>query len=235
MTMVFGFIKFLPQYVISTLIALIVLDYMLKHDPSIPFFHLKNANIKKDFSYFNSRMEFSSIITDLNLHSHIYSNKFVSSIEKGKELPPMISLIPERPLTAFKKQFIPDGGIYIFLSILFAVSLWFTVFLFLTPYRSIASVLPKWNSNINYILIIIMGIGLLEASISYIFFQKKERLVLYYIIIAVLIIVNAVTFLPSFSWIVFLDIRIRILYQIIISFLTVTIAYLIYELGNKNT
>ncbi len=226
-------LKFLPQYVISTAVALLMLDYMLKHDPSRPRFYLKYRTVKNGFSIFNTRIDLSSVVLDMKIEPYKSRDKFYSNIEKKEYPGPAIDLLPERPITAFNKFDKSDDGFYTLFSILYIISTWFLVFILTTPYRSIASILPGWDSSINYILVIVLALGLLEGSISYIFYIYREKRVLIYVIIGVAVLVNGVTFLPGFGWVNFIHLETRILYQVIISFSASAISYLIYETGGK--
>ncbi len=236
MTVVFNLLailKFLPQYIVSTAFALLILDYMLKHDPSRPRFYLKYRTVRNGFSIFNTRMDFSSVVFDMKIDSYKNGNTFYSNIEKKEYSEPAIDLLPERPITAFNKYDVSDNGFYLLFSILFIISTWFLIFILTTPYRSIVSILPGWDSSINYILVIVLALGLLEGSISYIFFIHRETRILIYVIIGVIVLVNGVTFLPGFGWVNFIGLEARIVYQVIISFSASAISYLIYETGGK--
>lgn len=246
---------FLPQYLVSSAIAIIIFIYLEKRFSKFDLFFTLIRRPHKDLTDFNflfcTLLSFDhgvSPVFDLTIYysgtlgtlsSRISSlaNKSkhnikdqVYSMDYQKGLKSTIA-----PSSRFQKSEIYSNHIiYKFLASIYAISAWIGMLLVLTPYSRIQIFIPHFSSSINLIVAIVLGISIFEATISIIvFFTGNSRKWFLYVEGLVFIAISLFFISPSMVWIYGFSVLSRILIYAIITALILFITFLIFQLESK--
>ncbi|BAB60209.1 TVG1093558 [Thermoplasma volcanium GSS1] len=222
---------YIPGYIISSILASIVLEYMITHNPYRIKFQIIKSKKLVGSSLFSTRITNRDAIYLPNLQLYKISSPGFSSIISKELLDPTLVMFGTTRSDVDWK-YLENAYFYDVFAFFYGVSLWFMVFLIMVPYNNLSDVLPKWDPVINYALLIVLSVGLLEASISYIFALYRNSYSLIYSLTLSVIAINATTFGPAMRWIDNIEIFIRITYQVVINILAVLIVIIVHSVNS---
>jgi hypothetical protein len=248
-------VYFVPQYFVSSAIAIIIFIYLEKRFSKFDLFFTAPRRPPRDLTkldflfcspldlnnWFMPSFDLATYYLDSSgsFSSGLYSqnNKFTKNINPQSYKLDYLKgfYFAISPSSALQKNEIYNNHfIYKILASIYAISAWIGMLLVLTPYSRIQIFIPHFSSSINLIVAIILGIAIFEATISIIvFFTGNSRKWFFYVEGLVFIVASLFFISPSMSWIYGFSVQSRILIYGIITGLILFITFLIFQLESK--
>ena len=211
----YNFLNFVPQYVASTIIALLVYLYIGWKSPKLPLFFKLTSSMNESFFkspfYGNGRevMKFFSL-------DEISENGYCTSRRKSLGLNPLFFSILYSYLSG---SFRPDvqeisspysknldlhynRAFFDVYRIFFSIIIWAGLLFLITPFHDIYIFLPHLNTIDNTIVAVILSVSIFEAIISLLYFiSGVGRRTILLIEVGILSIFSLSLLAPSMTWI----------------------------------
>ncbi len=210
----YKFLDFIPQYIISTIIALLVYFYIGWRAPKLRLFFKLNSELNESFFksplYENGRsvMEFFSL-DDLS-----ESGRYASRHKNSDFRPLFFSILycylagtfrpdVQKISSPYSKNMDLNYNRAFFdvYRIFFSVIIWAGLLFLITPFHDIYIFLPHLNSTGNIIVAVILSVSIFEAIISLLYFiSGAERRTILIIELGIFSIFSLSLLAPSMTW-----------------------------------
>ena len=179
----YKFLNFIPQYIVSTIIALLVYFYIGWRSPKLPLFFKLTRRVNESFFkspfYGNGRS-----VTEFFSLDDISGNGYYTIRRKNYSFKPLFFSIlysylsgSFRPdLQKFRTSYSRNIDLnynrayFDVYRIFFSVIIWAGLLFLITPFRDIYIFLPHLNSTGNTIVAVILSVSIFEAIISLLYF-----------------------------------------------------------------
>lgn len=214
----YNFLNFIPQYIASTLITLLVYFYIGRRAPKLPpsiqltkgVREIRESFFKSPF-YANGRNVMETIC-----QVEISQNGYSTSRRKILDTNPVfLSLLysylsgsfrpdVQKNSTLYRKNLdlSYNRGFFDVYRIFFSVIIWAGLLFLITPFHDIYIFLPHLNSTGNTIIAVILAVSIFEAIISLIYFISGTRIKTVIMVEGGILGIFSLSLLaPSMTWI----------------------------------